>query len=237
MTEPKYLGSSYEELAGEYYDTSRHPTCRDLRKLSLSLIAPILDIGIPGRGNLLEVGSGRTILAPAAAAAGALSRTFITDSSPTMLTYSRRWLDHGATIFECRADATNMPDESVSLMLASLGDPYNTLQFWQEAARILRPDGCVIFTTPSYQWSKKFRIGSDSSVAEFLNERGETVHVPSLVYDSFEQSQLVAEAGMEIVDSSSVGLNVLGANVAPKLQGITEFEPAVVAYIVQRRSR
>src|SRR5260370_429125 len=126
---------SYEDIAFEYYDHHRHPTCRDLRQLSMRFLVPHLRAALPKSGSLVEVGPGLSILAPEAAAAGALSRVILIDNSRHMLAYSSRWISCGARSVVAQADATGLPSGTVSLIVSSLGDPYNSPGFWREVAR------------------------------------------------------------------------------------------------------
>src|SRR6478609_1081030 len=121
LSQPKERLASYEDIALEYYDDQRHPTCRDLRELSKKFLVPHLRAALPKSGSLVEIGPGTSILAPEAASANALSRVILIDNSSGMLSYSGRWISCGARSVVAQADATGLPSGTVSLIVSALG--------------------------------------------------------------------------------------------------------------------
>jgi hypothetical protein len=81
------------------------------------------------------------------------------------------------------ADCERLPlaAASCSLLLASLGDPYNTERFWNEAARVCVPGADLWFTTPAYDWARSYRSDHLINWAEFVTRFGEHVLVPSII--------------------------------------------------------
>jgi SAM-dependent methyltransferase len=225
--------ASYEEVASEYYDERRHPTCRDLRQLSARFLVPLLRAGLPPTGDLVEVGPGLSILAPEAAAADALSQLILVDSSPSMLSYSKRWITRGARSVVSPAEATGLPSGSASLIVSSLGDPYNGPGFWREVARLLTPDGKCLFTTPSFEWSSSFRSEGEREVAEFLRGDGVRLLMPSHVKSEEEQVRMIESAGLSVQDRASFGTGMLETDPAPKLLCVAPSTPVLSAYVVR----
>ena len=111
------------------------------------------------------------------------------------------------------ADALRLPfaDQSLSVLIATLGDPYNAPRFWQEVARVLVPKGIVIFTTPSYAWSSTFRRPEkeEQHVADFEIRDGRHIIVPSFIYPESEQIAILAAHGLVVQETKCVTINQL----------------------------
>lgn len=225
--------SQYEDLADEYYDRARHPTCWSMRELSALAHVPILRRGLPATGTLVEVGAGLSMLAPEAAEQGSLDRVVLLDSSPTMLGHSNCWIERGARGLVAPAEATGLPDRSSALILSSLGDPYNDAAFWREVARLLVPGGQCLFTTPSFEWASAFRRPEGTGAAEFLTRAGMRMDMPSHVLDRDDQIRLIEAAKLEVASFQSFGTGQLRGEVAPKLLCVSPSTPIIWAYSVR----
>jgi hypothetical protein len=203
--------STYDLLADEYYDAVAHPTCYNLNRLSRLFIERHLPEPWNGR-ETLEVGAGDSCVASILHARGySLRGLRITDASEGMLRHSWRWKELGATLMACDAYALSHSAHSISLLVASLGDPYNTPGFWAEAHRGLRPEGELIFTIPSFAWSSRFR-GMDSAtanLAEFVLRDGRRVVVPSCLMSLPEQVRMIEDAGFMVAAFESLGADSL----------------------------
>ncbi|MBV9439138.1 MAG: methyltransferase domain-containing protein [Candidatus Eremiobacteraeota bacterium] len=231
--------SAYEELAGEYYDPVRHPTCANFRMASGIALRRALQKKGPLVGSACEVGSGDSLLAQILSESGAsISRLLITDSSPAMLAYSERWDALGARRRLAEAASLPVADGSVDLLVSSLGDPYNDAGFWSEAGRVLAPGGRVLFTTPSYAWSHAFRSPERLRVAQFALADGRTLDVPSIVLPEARQRAMLSRAGLRVSSIDVVTLGeLLPAVISPKLlpeRG--RMAPVVTLYEVARPS-
>jgi hypothetical protein len=138
------------------------------------------------------------------------------------------------------ADATNLPlrDRSVGCLVSVLGDSYNTLEFWREVERVMLPTGTVVFTTPSYEWSSRFRAKADDaqSAAEFVLSDGTGVAVPSFIRPVHEQIQLLKEAGLALQTKVEVPLE--DVNHEPLSRKLADFvgalDPIVVGYLATK---
>jgi len=121
------------------------------------------------------------------------------------------------------ADVLRLPftDYSLSVLIATLGDPYNAPRFWQEVTRVLAPDGIVIFTTPSHAWSSTFRRPEkeEQHVADFEMRDGRHITVPSFIYPEAEQIAILAAHGLQVQETKCVTINQLQeGRVSSKLQ-------------------
>src|SRR5258706_9250101 len=170
-----------EQLSKEYYNSETHPTCHNFREASAKYIKKSLS-EIDLAGDLVEVGAGSSVLAELLSdSERELQNVLLTDISLGMLKHSVRFKKMGAALLV--ADATKLPLKSKSLsgIIASLGDPYNTDEFWREVARSLRPDGVCIFTTPAFEWSNAYRRSVEverEDFAYFQLQDGRSLYVP-----------------------------------------------------------
>ncbi len=161
---------SYADLASEYYDARRHPTCANFREASAVFLAEELAAFNPRGGLVAEIGAGRSLVAEImAGAALARSRLVLIDASHEMLAHSVKWLSAGA--LGTVADARQLPigRHSVELGVVPLGDAFNNCAFWSEVARVLRPGGLCLFTVPAFAWAQEFRLKSLALGLTWLN--------------------------------------------------------------------
>ena len=155
--------------------------------------------------RILEVGAGKSLLLEYLnSKSGKVEHLLLADTSPTMLGYSRALAARPDLLVVANADRLPMPDHDLTLIVASLGDPYNTSSFWREVCRVLQPGGRVLFTTPSHEWATAFRSNVDPNVAEFELADGRKVHVPSLILDVDEQIDLMRSAGLRTLAIAEV---------------------------------
>ncbi len=203
----------YDEIALEYYDAARHPTCSNFNYLSrLYLAGALREVDLEGR--VVEVGAGKSAVAPVLRERGVpLGRLLLTDASAAMLKYSHSFAAEGVELKVAEAHRLPLADGAVSLLVASLGDPYNTRAFWREAGRVLRIGGCAIFTIPSFEWAARYREYDQASLqrAAFELRGGRIVHLPSHIYPLDVQVQAVEAGGLSMVDFRNLGLDALGA--------------------------
>jgi SAM-dependent methyltransferase len=211
----------YEDIALEYYDSVRHPTCANFREASAFLLKRWLKETPHERGWLCEVGAGNSLLAELTAAEGqSEAELIITDSSPSMLSYSSQWAN--AKTHLVLSDALMLPftSERFDLLVSSLGDPYNVPVFWKELHRVLRSGAVAFFTTPAYDWAVAFRNGhqSDLPPAEFELLKGGTVYVPSWIYSLPDQIEMIENSGLSVREHLTVSLSAITATpLSPKL--------------------
>jgi SAM-dependent methyltransferase len=200
---------SYADLAAEYYDASRHPTCANFREASAVFLAEELATFSASGGLVAEIGSGRSLFAELMGAATLpLSRLLLIDASYEMVVHSANWLRAGA--LSIVADARQLPvgDGSFELAVVVLGDPFNDQEFWDEMARVLRPGGLCLFTVPAFAWAQAFRSTADGrvDVAEFLTADGETLALPSFILSPDRQRHTIEAAGLVVLRHRTITL-------------------------------
>lgn len=221
---------SYNSVAAEYYNAELHPTCRNFRDASRSFLHEALS-SLPRRGWAIEVGAGDSLageLGPAA-----FERLILLDKSEAMLSYSRKYRLFADLMI---GDALALPfaDNSISLIIASLADPFNVAQFWSEVQRTLKIGAHCIFTSPSYEWASSFRkqsIGEQEGAALFQLRSGEYVHLPSLVQPEESQIEMMRQAGLVLVSTNSIAADAIPQPHSPKITGC---KVIVSGFVVQR---
>lgn len=230
--------TTYEELASEYYDARRHPTCANFRTASRAILEHWLPIANSPHGEVWEVGAGASLVAELLSQRDKnLDRLLILDSSPSMLRHSEQWQRHGAELVV--APATDIPaaDASAELVVSSLGDAYNVDAFWAEVGRVLAPDGLCLFTTPAHAWSSRFRNGADAGTAEFELADGRHVLVPSFIDRPEQQAERIERAGLvveEVVDLPFSRLDAAEPR-SPKLEVVRDDDASVITGYRARR--
>lgn len=224
----------YATVAAEYYDESRHPTCRNFRDASRVFLETSL-AAVALRGVTLEVGAGYSLLGELAETSRLeFEQLLLLDSSVEMLSYSRRFSSSAKIVV---GDARELPfaDATVSLLVASLADPYNVESFWREAARCLRKGGQCIFTTPSYDWATSFRPSSENErqdAAYFELRSGQRLYLPSVIKPEAEQRKMIFDAGMEVLEVTSLRTDVIPPPYSGKIFGC---DSVVTGYIAVLR--
>ncbi|PTS75002.1 hypothetical protein DBR17_16310 [Sphingomonas sp. HMWF008] len=225
----------YADIADEYYDEERHPTCASLRELSRAFLLQQVAAFSGKEQNLIEVGVGKSLLAPAWLARGGRAKDLVlVDSSPDMLAYSDKWRSAGARLELSDACSLPIQDGSVDILFASLGDPYNLPSFWREVARVLRSGGRALFTTPAHEWATRFRTPDRRDAAEFVRRDGAILLMPSSIPSDEEQIAMFAKAGLILCDVQAFSALDLKSTPAPKLLCIDEGEPVLRGYVVRR---
>lgn len=230
----------YGVVAEEYYDERRHPTCANFREASARILEAWLERLPGGQGLSCEVGAGASVLAELLVRSGqGLRDRIISDSSLSMLQHSKRWMAEGLRAVVCRAESLPLRNSSLSLLISSLGDPYNEPSFWQEVSRVLRPGGCSLFTTPSYQWARAFRSRHSQEevmTAEFDLSDGRKVVFPSWIYSAQDQVRLIEAHALTVVEIVFVPRSALtAARISPKLLvGGARDLPVVSGYLIAK---
>jgi SAM-dependent methyltransferase len=233
--------SSYDVVASEYYDPVLHPTCADFRDASSALLAKALRQFRPPARSYCEVGCGKSLLCELFATKFHYQRMDaidLIDSSDIMLGYSSDdWSKYGARLSCAEARELPLESSSVSVLLASLGDPYNDDAFWKEASRVLEHDGVGLFTTPSWDWAQRFRVNDDHRSAIFQLGDGRVVRLPSIVLPNEEQISLVEDCKLVVEEVYDFKVYQLLRS-RPRSRIIPERGPdanVVTGYIVRKR--
>jgi hypothetical protein len=127
-------------------------------------------------------------------------------------------------------------DQSISLLLATLGDPYNVPKFWQEVARVLVAHGSIIFTTPSHVWSSAFRreVDEEQNTAEFDTRDGRRILVPSFICPKDQQLDMMNTYGLQAKATMHVTLGQLESTTVSTKLRCASLEEIVTGYLVNR---
>lgn len=235
-----WISGTYEDLASEYYDEDRHPTCANFREGSSRLLCDWLRTHRVEQAWLGEVGPGKSVVAELLAADDVpLGRLVLIDSSPSMLAYSKGRVSRGVRLLIGDATALPLVSESVDLLVSSLGDSYNVGALWREVYRVLRPGGMSLFTTPSYDWARSFRRTENPDnmmLAEFELSDGRHVAVPSWIYPVRSQVNLIESSGLLVKDLADVAISDLkSGRLSPKLVIERGMDASVVTgYVVSK---
>ena len=209
-----HCAPAYENIAAEYYDLNRHPTCANFRELSAKFLAAKLN-ALPILASVLEVGAGSSLAAELLPSDYDLRRLTISDHSPAMLKHSEKWTEFGASLLLTDAEQLMNIPEKFDGIVASLADPYNTPKFWSGAFSALKENSFLFCTMPSYQWATSFRLktGVNTQSAEFSTMHGLVV-VPSLIPRLEKQVAMIENAGFFLKEFQSFGLDSIdGASV------------------------
>jgi SAM-dependent methyltransferase len=224
---------TYADLADEYYDSRRHPTSANFRSASRAIIRAWF--GHPSNSEMLcDVGAGDSLLAEVMTEQGlGLSRTVLVDTAPGMLAHSDRWRDLGAKTVVADAEQLPFDDQEFGLVVASLGDPFNTPAFWREGRRVLRHAGRLIYTAPSFEWAESFRSRNQEppDAAEFVLADGSRIRVQSLVLAESDQVALINKSGLRVVGIYHVLLAALGSEPVSSKLNLPATIPFVSGYL------
>jgi hypothetical protein len=86
MNQPDPLISTYDDIAAEYYDPARHPTCANFSELSNCFLDQRIRRFATPAINILEIGAGRSTVAPIMSTQGLpLAKLTLLDKSARML--------------------------------------------------------------------------------------------------------------------------------------------------------
>jgi ubiquinone/menaquinone biosynthesis C-methylase UbiE len=214
------FSSNYEDVASEYYDHDRHPTCKNYTEASRAFVARHIPPNLSG--TFVDVGAGRSILCELLSSSGRdLGTSILVDSSASMLAYSDHYALRGAKLVVADASAIPLKRGISALIIASLGDPYNTRAFWREVARCLSPNGCCIFTTPSHEWTTSFRQLAPKereASAHFELRDGRSLYLPSGVLPVRKQIELIEASGLCVDHVEAISAAELSVPISPKLK-------------------
>jgi len=136
------------------------------------------------------------------------------------------------------AEAMPIPSGSISVVVSSLGDSYNSPGFWRETSRILKRGGLALFTTPSYEWAVAYRgeCGEDFAYAKFELANGRKVRVPSMIYSADEQIRLIESSGLRVEEINHIPIAALDLDeLSPKLSVVKESKSNVVTGYLARK--
>jgi SAM-dependent methyltransferase len=201
---------AYESIANEYYDEKLHPTCADFRQASSIYLTRFFGENNP-RGRLADIGCGRSLIADFRE-----QGLVLIDASSEML------LQNPSSREKRLADVERDPIgySEFDWIFAILGDPYNTRATWANIGRALKAGGRCLFIVPSYEWATRFRTRSSEekpNLACFINARGESIFLPSLIFEQKDQEKMISDAGLTPVETEHVLVGDLAHVKSPKI--------------------
>ncbi len=224
---------TYDSLANEYYDSARHPTCENFRVASKYLLSKYLLVFTQDK-LICEVGCGLSEVAEILIDnSTGLENLILMDQSSRMLSYSTKWVDKGASLLQGDAFVLPFLPESLDVIVSSLGDPYNQQKYWEELDRVLKPNGIVLFTTPSYKWKTVFRNNTYQDFAEFELKTKEHVLIRSWIYSEEKQRKMIESTSLRLKEISSVKKSNLELQqISPKLEKVIKQNGDIVTLYV-----
>ena len=95
------------------------------------------------------------------------------------------------------AEYLPFPNGEFSCVTAFLCDAFVGLNCLTEIHRVLQEGGVFIGTLPSYEWGKPLRadLGIELFQTRFVNAKGETIILPSVLITASQLSQMLIVAG------------------------------------------
>ena len=240
MPQNRLVKQSYSDIAAEYYDRKLHPTSANFRTASKYFIKTIIEhIVHPQLCTFLEVGAGQAVSAEIFQEINLpLSNLIITDLHQSMLAYSDHLVADGAKLEISDAQKIYHRFDNLDYIISSLGDPYNTTDFWTSTYKALKIGGHCIFTTPSLEWSVRFREISQSGDmhhAHFILQDGTKVNGPSLINSVEEQIDVVAKAGFSVIQYDQIFLKDIPGSISPKLVSDNGDDlPVITGYVFKK---
>ncbi|CDX25100.1 putative Methyltransferase type 11 [Mesorhizobium plurifarium] len=227
--------TSYHQVASEYYDSCKHPTCANFRSASKVALNRFLEV-MHASNIVCEIGAGKSLYAECLPDwAQRKQKLFLNDSVPEMLSYSKRAFDEGAEAVIGDASKIQIATKA-DFVLCSLGDPYNGKKFWENCKNIIEHGGVLLFTTPSFDWATRFRSPDERSLthAEFILSDGATALMPSYILSSEDQIRLICESGLWVKETGQIWLDeIADSNISKKLSFTSEL-PIIDWYLVGR---
>lgn len=221
------MNSGYEVIAREYYEERLHPTCANFDQLSRRYFEPRLRAIVKEGMRIGDFGAGRSMVSRIIGLRPSVD-LFLVDSSSGMLSHSDQYVSQNTRPILANVESTEFAESSFDIVVASLGDPFNTPMFWEEIRRILKQGGICLFTSPAVEWAETFRRPGTNREAEFALRDGTIVFVPSIVLSPNAQSSLVTAAGLNVRETQDYRVADLVGPISSKLSLTTEGDALVV---------
>lgn len=230
--------STYNEIANEYYDFEKHPTCGAFDELTTTFLESYFGALDIKKKTICEVGAGRSKVAQVLSSnLDHLSSICLMDSSAKMLDWSKLSVHPKIEYQISEASDMHRFGNKYDIIVANLGDPYNTLDFWQSVSKALASDGRCVFTTPSYRWSDSFRKSSSREIenrALFELADGSSYFVPSFVYDRANQEQMFQKASLKLISYQPLSVDMLKI-IPSKIKHLKLSDPLIECYELERQ--
>ncbi len=188
----------YDRIAAEFTD-KRRLTTRDFHLLSLPFLSRGANRYCSSSARCVEIGIGHGWLRtsmhiPCSSFVGV-------DIAGSMLERAHHAYDE---VRQASARALPFPSQSFDVAFGSLIDGFCHPAAIAEIRRVLRPGGFFILTSPSRDWSEQIRNRSDEGRTTFVTSAGERVSVYSFTYLLDEMINILAQCGLDHVESEAV---------------------------------
>jgi len=205
--------SSYEPIAGEYYE-STHVTSRNFDAADKEYLRSKRGL-LSGAGFILDVGAGR---------GGVCELLRVQPSRVIQVDISRQMLALGsreASRARVQADALQLPfrDGAFAVVAALLFDPFNRRCLYQEVGRLLRAGGYFLGTLPTQLWGETLRRlrGYSTAKARFVTQAGQILDRDSLLISERRLRTRLEEAGFAQIDIRNIALQGRAGRVSPDI--------------------
>jgi ubiquinone/menaquinone biosynthesis C-methylase UbiE len=201
------LKTSYRLISKEYYNDD-HLTCRLFDELNKKAIInwELSSICHFDYNGILEVGCGRSNIADLDVFKN--KRVYLSDISMDMLINSKNQLK-GEDRYLLVSSSTKMPfaNKSIKLVFSFLSDAYNFPEFYLEAHRVLKAEGMLYGTIPSFEWAELIRKEYvDKNIARFNTDDGTIVDLPSYIDNRENLGKKIYDAGFRKVKINAVNI-------------------------------
>lgn len=234
---PNQVTTAYASVASEYYDVALHPTCAAFNSASFRLLQDYFSNRALGSAVICDIGAGESQVAKLLGGRlTELNAFWLIDASQEMLSCSDKFNHPNIQRRIEAAENLHLLDIRFDFIVASLGDPYNSVAFWHSMERSLKTDGVCLFTTPSYEWASSFRRADRNEIADnalFVLADGSRHYVPSHIYSPSEQCQLLRTNSLEICSTKNATIECL-ESIPPKLSHLNTSTPIVMLYEISR---
>jgi hypothetical protein len=213
--------ASYEDVAAEYYDERRHPTCADFREASRWYLKRVFELERPN-GRLADIGCGLSLISE------------FTSDNLVLIDEARAMLEMNSHHPEKRkVNIVEMPFGSSEFdwIFAILADPYNEIGAWANIAKGLKQRGECVFMVPSFCWASKFRTSSKNELpgkARFDLFSGASLFLPSNILLPEDQEVLISAAGLESYRLDHVHVGDLAKIRSAKISSVLSDDDALL---------
>lgn len=193
-----YLKTVWDIMASEYYSEA-HKTSRNFDAIIHNCLPRIIS-KLPRNGLYLDLGGGRGRLKELYT--DARLNVAVGDISVAMM---KTRTNSSSSTFYIQMDAFRIPfkENIFDGVFSLLGDPYSLRKAFEEAFRILKPNGFFFIALPSKLWAENLRpfLGVEMNQTVFKTLTGRTLKIPSFLYDQKDLRKILQSVGFKQIDT------------------------------------